>query len=353
MRLATKVLYSGFVVAFLIVLVGAAVLTFGRIDRKVEGFGMVSPVRSYNVAPEIGGIVERVYVKEGEEVEIGDTLITIHSEELEFRVEQARHSLDEAEANLKRAVEEYDNISSSRSYEIGMILADINEAEKQLNYTKTNYQRSKELFDKGFIDKKTYERSELEYQSSKSYLEILNSRIDILKRQYQRRIKQGRVNIRLAERSYQLALGKLNKTVVTAPGAGTVITKKPRNLSGNSVIAGKPVIDLGDLSELCFVIPLNEVDVAEVRKGQAANIYMNSYPYRQYRIFEGEVLDIAQIPTITGESVTFEVKIGIDDPWIVEDGERTRLKYGMRGRVEIVTTPNIRIGRALFENALN
>ncbi|MBD3178337.1 MAG: HlyD family efflux transporter periplasmic adaptor subunit [Candidatus Latescibacteria bacterium] len=353
MRTATKVLFYGLIVALLIVLVGILVLIFGRIDRKVEATGMLLPAEIADVTPELSGIIDTVFVNEGERIREGDTLLTIHSEELKYRLEQAGHSLAEAKASLKRAREEYQNITSSRSYEIGMVLADLNEAEESLEYARKNYLRSRDLYEKGFIDQQDFEQSELNYQSRKSYLKVIESRIDILKKQYQRRIRQGEINIDLARRAYRLASRNLDKSVVTAPAGGTIITRDPGKLSGRKAVAGEPLLSIGDLEKLSFVCNLNEMDMAKTRVGQGARIFMNSYPYRQYRIFEGQVTGIAPIPTIAEDRVTFEVKVSIPDPWVEDEGERVRLRYGMRGRVEIITEPDIRIARALLQNVLD
>lgn len=347
-RAGRLLLYCLFVVVCVIV-VGLVVLVVGRIDETVEGFGMVSPVSRADVAPEISGIVRDVLVSEGETVSESDTLFLIHSHELEFKVEQANVALAEARSSLQRAIDEYHNVTTSRSYEIGMILADLNEAEKRMDYHKANIDRSEALHDKGLITDAQYEKVKLDYESSKSYLEILQARIGILKRQYERRIEELRRDCEIADGAQELARLNLERTVVRSPMSGTVLTRRPQRFAGTAVSAGQPVMTVGDLEDLCFIVNLNEVDVVELRVGQRARIFLNSFPHRQYKVFEGEVVEIPSIPQIANNIVTYEVIVTIDEPWVEKSGERIDLRYGLTGRAEIVTKPNMTLISAFLD----
>lgn len=352
MKKATRIFSYALIVAILILIVCFAVLFFGNIDKTVEGFGMISPARHVTVAPEIDGIVEKVHVLSGDEVSKSDTLFLIQSDALEFDVEQSIRSLAKVKSTLERTMEEYRNLTASRSYEIGVIFADLNEAEKRMNFQKVNFDRAKQLHDKGLIDKENFEREKLNYESSQSYYEVLRSRSRILKKQYERMIEDARMDLVIAEKASELARQKLKKTIILSPISGTILTHHPELLSGTLVNKGKPVIEIGDLSDLRFVININEININEIQVGQKAKIYLNSFPYRQYKVFEGEVEVISVIPQLIEGSATYEVKITITHPWTEKSGERINLKYGLRGRAEIITKPDIKLLEALLEGIL-
>jgi len=342
-KTARRMLLAAGLVVVCIVVLAAVVLVAGRTDETVEALGMVAPRTRLDVAPEIGGIVASVPVSEGQAVSQGDTLLVIRSEELEFRVAEAERVLAERSASLKRAIDEYHNMTASRSYEIGMVLADLNDAEKRVAYYKANLDRWAALHAKGLVDDAEYEKAKLDYESSKSYLEVLKSRRDILKRQYERTIDEHRLDLEIAQQSYELALRNLEGAVVRSPIDGAVLTRRPERLEGRRVTAGEPVISVGDLGDLCFVANLSESSMADVREGLRAKVFLNSYPHRQYKVFEGRVRSVSTVPQITGNVVAYEVVIDLLEPWVEREGRRVNLAYGLTGRVEIVTRPDVRL----------
>ncbi|UCF05180.1 MAG: efflux RND transporter periplasmic adaptor subunit [bacterium] len=350
MKRVTKVFAFAFYIAISILICAAAVLYFGKMDETVEGFGMVSPGRQVGVAPRINGIVEEVFVIEGEKVARNDTLFTIYSEEIELEVKRAGNILANARSELRRAEDEYRNLTTSKSYELGMILADLNEAEQRMKFNEENLERVTKLFDKELVNAEEYERAKLGYESSKSYYEILKSRNQILKKQLERQIEEKRRNLELAESSFALSKKKLDETVVLAPGEGTVLTAAPENLVGTMVGKGKPVMEIGFFDTVIFSADIGETDITDVQRGQDAKIFLNSYPHREYKVFEGRVGRIASVPMVSRGQSTFEVEIAIEEPWVEEEnGDRTFLKYGLTGRTEIVVKPEVRLYRLIMD----
>jgi multidrug resistance efflux pump len=350
MRRITKIFSIALYIALMIFLGAASVLFFGKMDETVEGFGLVNPGVQREVAPRISGIVSRVYVEEGERVSEGDTLFTIDSEEVEFDVRRAENALVQARSALERSEDEYENLTSTRSYELGVILADLNEAEENREYYRKNFERVKELHEKGLVDAQEFERQRLQYESSKSYYNVLKSRSRILKTQLKRQIEERRRDLGLAERSYQLAQKRLKNTVVTSPINGVIMTPQPDDLEGTMVNRGQQAINIASFDDYMFTVDINETDITEVYKGQEAKIFINSYPHREYKVFRGEVKRIASVPRIQGRQALFEVNVRINQPWVEdENGERVKLKYGLMGRAEVIVKPSVRLYKILFD----
>lgn len=339
------------IAAALVIVCFAAVLFFGKMDETVEGFGMVSPGRRINVAPQIDGIIEQVRVAEGERVSENDTLFTIYSEEIEMEVKRASNILADAHADLKISEDEYRNLETSRSYELGVILADLNEAEQRMNFNRESLERTRKLYEKGLVNTEEFERERLGYESSKSYYEVLKARSGILKKQLERRIEERRRNLELAESVFELAQGRLDKTVVCAPVNGIVLTAEPERLVGAMAAKGKPAMQIGCFDEFVFTVNIDEAYITEVHREQETKIFLNSYPHREYKVFKGVVDRIASVPTISQGRSAFEVKVTIDEPWIEEEnGERVPLKYGLMGKVEIITEPSVRLYKILLDS---
>jgi len=350
MRRITRVFTIALLIALFIFLSVVSVLFIGKMDETVEGFGLVTPDSRREVSPKISGIVDRVLVREGETVNREDTLFTLDSEEIEFELSRAENSLAEARSALERSEDEYHNLTSTRSYELGVILADLNEAEKSREYYRQNLERTRELYKKGLVDEQEYERQKLQYESAKSYYNVLKSRSSILKTNLKRQIEERRRNLGLMERSCQLAERRLEKTVVTSPMDGMVLTSDPDDILGKMVNRGQPVMSIASFDDYIFTADISETGITKVYRGQEARIFINSYPHREYKTFRGKVVEIASVPRIQNGQSLFEVKIRIDEPWIDQDDrERVNLKYGLMGRAEIIVEPDVRLYKILFD----
>ncbi len=97
--------------------------------QEVSVIGNVRPVQEVKLAFEKGGKTSEIYVKVGENVNIGDTLVVLDSSELSAKLAQARASLATEQANLN----EY--LRGTRQEEIIIKEAELKKEEQDLkNY---------------------------------------------------------------------------------------------------------------------------------------------------------------------------------------------------------------------------
>ena len=75
----------------------------GAVERSVEDTGTVGYAEEYSVTPTVSGKILTCAAEEGDTVAAGQALYTIDSGELEDQIEQARLSLDSANASLAQA----------------------------------------------------------------------------------------------------------------------------------------------------------------------------------------------------------------------------------------------------------
>ena len=72
-------------------------VTYGSITSKVEGYGLTKSKTSESITLSTGGIVQEVYVMEGQRVEAGEPLFVVESEAARTAVEKARSDLESLE----------------------------------------------------------------------------------------------------------------------------------------------------------------------------------------------------------------------------------------------------------------
>jgi len=348
-RNVSKFIALGLLACLLILAIIVLAMIFGKTDRTVEATGMIVPVEEFEICPEIDGLIERVLVEEGEAVAEGDTLIRIDCEDLDFRHQQARREVSEAEADLAEIKAEYRNLTTSESFEISAVLADIVAAEKRMEKARLNFERTEELYEKDLVSLDQKEDAELTYDLAKSNYRVLKQRRDVLESRYQRLIEEKKQQVRLLRRACDLAARQLARAVLTAPQSGVIMTRHPERLEGTRAVRGEPLLRIGDMSDLKFSAMVSENGIPEVHRGQDVEIFINAYPHREYKVFRGHVIDIAGIPVSASTGVAFEITADIDEPWVENDSIRVPLMPGMTGRAEIVVESEVRLIEKLLD----
>ena len=94
----------------------------GTVERTVEDTGTVGYAEEYAVTPTVSGKILSCAVEEGDTVTAGQALYTIDSGELEDQIDQARISLDSANASLAQARAACDDLNVT-SYVSGTVTA--------------------------------------------------------------------------------------------------------------------------------------------------------------------------------------------------------------------------------------
>jgi RND family efflux transporter MFP subunit len=137
----------------------------------------------------------------------------------------------------------------------------------------------------------------------------------------------AKLNLRIAKLSLESAKLNLDKAVIAAPFDGVVagITITEGEEISTAALA-TPAISLVDTSEIEMQGYIDELDVASVKLGQAANITLDALPDEQVT---GSVTFISPISTIRAGIVSYATTITLENP-------SAELKDGMSATAEVV-----------------
>jgi RND family efflux transporter MFP subunit len=137
----------------------------------------------------------------------------------------------------------------------------------------------------------------------------------------------AKLNLKIAKLSLESAKLNLEKAAIVAPFDGEVtdIAITEGEEISTSALA-TPAISLVDASKIEMQGYIDELDVASVKIGQAANITLDALPNEQVT---GSVTFISPISTVRAGIVSYETTIALEDP----SGE---LKDGMSATAEVV-----------------
>ncbi|HYE01976.1 MAG TPA: efflux RND transporter periplasmic adaptor subunit, partial [Phycisphaerales bacterium] len=187
-------------------------------------------------------------------------------------------------------------------------------ARARLALAETDVKRQRDLASTNDIPRSVLDSSESEHLQAQSALHQTEQAIEI-----------ARAHILRAQKD-------LENAVVTAPIDGT-ITRLDAEVGETVVVGtlnnpGSVIMEIADLSTMLLKARVDEANVAPVRAGQRARVYVNAYPDR---VFEGTVERVELLRKVdpTDRTGYFETEI------LMHLGEGDRLYSGLTGNAEI------------------
>ncbi|HEY6196140.1 MAG TPA: efflux RND transporter periplasmic adaptor subunit [Candidatus Eisenbacteria bacterium] len=289
-------------VVLAVVLAGIAFLVWRQVTRR-EGYtggdvvttGTVQAVH-VDLAFKVPGRIADVPVAEGDDVQAGQLVGTLETQDLDVQVASARSALALARASAAQA---------------------------RANHAKAvrDLQRQRELMQADATTQQQLDAAESAEQVSAAQLEAAMAQI-------------GQAENALTQAQFQRSYAELH-----ASAAGQV-SDKVHN-PGEVVAVGAPVVTLSQLDTVKVLAPVDETRVGAVRPGDKVRVRVYTFDKRQ---FDGEVTDIQPAGEFATRKDwgaqrrdirTFTVTARVPNP------ERL-LKDGMTAEVTIVVSPGVR-----------
>ncbi len=389
----TAAIISGLIVVFLIWALTA------HLEEVAIAQGEVVPQEQIQTIQHLeGGIIEKIFVTEGDLVKQGEPLIqlnltpfTANREELQIQLEalelkRARlmaeasgsdslvfdETLDTYRDELKRTEQQtfqsrqdkLDNEMaqlrdqrSQRDLDKKQLQAERNSIASNLNVIREKYRISNDLV----ADKLT---SRLEHLQLSSDLKELEGRLQIInvsipraeaaKEEAENKLKGLKLNfqneaqqelndveqaIARTKEALNRADDQVDRTTIASPITGTVKSLKNHTLGG-VIQPGATVMEIVPQSEnLVIEAQLNPNDIGFVRKGQTVLVKVNTYDFARYGGLIGSVESISADSLTsdkTGEPY-FLVKVRTDQNYLGTDANSFPITAGMQVLVDIKT----------------
>jgi multidrug efflux pump subunit AcrA (membrane-fusion protein) len=261
--------------------------TIEPISESIYASGFVKSKNQYQVFSAVNGIIDSVFVTEGDSVEIGSALISISND---------AQRLSKENAELAAA---FSDITANQGK--------LNEAKRVIELSRNKmkndsalYFRQKSLWEQKIGSKVEFERSELNYQNSKNIYYASSENYSDLKRQLDFTSAQSKKNVLISSRVQ-------NDYTVRSQVKGVVysLTK----LKGELVVAQTPLAVIGDAKEFILEMQVDEYDILKINKGLTVLVTLDSY---KGRVFKARVTKID--PLMNERSKTFMVEAAFIEP---------------------------------------
>lgn len=260
--------------------VEAEVASKGAIQEIVRADGEIKAEKQVDVGSDIMGRIEKIYVRLGNYVRKGDTLCLIDRQSYEAKVKSLEATLNDLRNRLEKA--------------------------------QKDFERMKNLFEKGLVAETDYENSRLQYEN--------------LKAQYESTFYS------LQDAKYQLS-----KTVILAPISGKVISVNKE--VGEIVVMGTVntsatvIMTIAELSKMKVDAYVDESEVVKVKEGQPVKVSVTAYTDKN---FKGLVKALSAAPYQSNAASTSSYTSGITYPVEISIVDTGVLYPGMSATCEII-----------------
>jgi HlyD family secretion protein len=282
--------------------------------KSVVATGKIEPISKVEIKSKANGIIEKLYVDVGAQVQPGQVLAELDKELLNARLREEQANLQAAEANVKAARAQLDK--------------NVIEAEgPDVEFARRAHERARSLFSQQLIAQSALddtqgalEVAENRQRSAKGQLVVSRARVA----EAEAKVAQARAAVARAEED-------LRNATIRAPIHATVLTRDVEigspvssilNLGANATL----VMTLGDITEVFVRGKVDEADIGRVQFGQKARITVETFKDKK---FEGKVTQISPIGVEKDNVTTFEVEVSIANA-------NNELKANMTANAEIV-----------------
>lgn len=227
--------------------------TPGRSSAVLTASGYIVAQRKASVSSKGTGILVYLGVVEGDKVQKGQIIARLDDRDIVAQLDEAKSSLQLYKAQMKEV--------------------------------ENNYNREKELFNRGLSSQQSLDQAETAYKSLLANIDMADARI----------------------RAAEVALENM---IIRAPFDGTVLTKNAEVGEivapfGASTTSRAAVVTIADMNSLMVETDVSESNIEKIKQDTDCEIVLDSNPGKSY---QGYVFKI--VPTADRSKATVLVKVG-------------------------------------------
>jgi len=262
-----------------------------NIQKKTVATGKVVPEDEVEIKPQISGIIDEIFLKEGAKVMAGDLIAKI-------KVVPNEQSMNQARGRVKNA-------------------------EIALNNTKIEYDRNKAIFDKGVISSQDFNTQQLRYDQAK--LELQNARSD-----YQI-IRDG-----------SAGGSATANTNIRATVSGTIleipVKEGDQVIQSNNFNDGTTIATIADLSIMIFEGKVDEGEVGKLELGMPLEISLGAINDKK---FDAKLRFIAPKGVEESGAVQFKIEgdVTVEDDFLIRAGYSANASLVLEKKDDVMVIP--------------
>lgn len=358
-----------FMMAVLLLFIASLFLPW---QQNIRGTGQITALnpanRSQTVETVIAGRIQKWFVREGQLVRKGDTIVTISEVKEKYFDPQLLKRLEQQIVAKENSLEAKNEKAEALTRQIGALREAMQlkveqgkaklEAEKvKFQNSENQFQRNKKLYEAGNIPLTKYQEVEYKYQGSQA--EYLNAKLELDRTQaeYLDKISKAEsdlsstraeafdteVDIVKTRNEYANTQIRNNQYQVLAPQSGYIVKAIKAGI-GETIKEGDAICTImPDVSDMAVEMYVKAMDVPLISKGRKVRVQFDGWPAIQFSgwpsvsvgTFGGEVRVIDYVSTKPGEFRILVVPDKQDEAWPVQ----LRVGSGTKGWVMLDDVP--------------
>lgn len=258
------------------------------IVKKSVATGKVTPEDETNIKPQISGIIDKIYVEEGNYVKAGDLIAKI-------KIVPNEKSLNSAQGRVKNA-------------------------ELNLNNITLDYDRNKKLLEKGVISIQTFNAIELKYYQAEQELKNAQSDYKIIKVGSANASTSANTNIRAT----------VTGTILEIP-----VKIGHQVIESNNFNEGTTIAAIADLNKMIFEGEVDEAEVGKLKEGTILDVSIAAIENIKYK---AKLNFVAPKGTENQGAVLFKIKaaLTLNDSTYVRAGYSANAELILDKKVDVL-----------------
>jgi HlyD family secretion protein len=332
------------------IVITLGLLPFIYVDVSVQETGIIRPVvEKTEIKAGITEFVDSVYVKEGQAIRQGDTLLTFLLSNPDYKIRYQQKRMDDFREHLHdlkylaKGNKPPTFYSESRRQEYVFYQQQINEYETGLSKTEKDLKRNQALFEKGVIAAEEYEGYQYEYNKA---LNALASLKDNQFKQWQSDLNVYSNSFEEMTASLNQEIKEKNRYIVISPVNGS-LDQFNGIYKGSHIQAGSSLAVISPDSTLYVEVYVSPRNIGYINLEMPVNIQVSSFNYNEWGTISGKVTEISSdfMTDNSGENAFYKVKCSLDKNHLIrKNGVKGILKKGMSVSAHFMITR-----RSLFD----
>lgn len=237
------------------------------LTQAVYASGKVYPEKYFKLIAKYPGYVKKIFVKPGDIISKGDTLLIIKNEQAELGTQAAKNLLQLAQKN-----------AGSESDLLNIYRNDVIAAATKLQLDSMNFARYTQLLKENATTQVQYDQSKVSYEISKANYAKATKAYEGAKDKSSTEAQNALIN-------YEVQIASNNDFVIISERAGKIFNLDVKE--GDLINPQKMIMEIGN--EMGYEVELNidETDVELVKPGQ--KIIYEADAFKNNEKFEGQV----------------------------------------------------------------
>ena len=256
--------------AFVCVVLIVGMIGYFAIGRDAEIIQGQIDVEEYRVSSKVPSRVLHIFVKEGDYVNVGDTLAILEAPELTAKATQAQGAIDAATALSNMANNGARKEQIQGAYELWQ------QAKAAKEIAEKSYNRVQRLFDEGVMTAQKRDETYAMYKASEAQEKAAKSQYDMAvngARAEEKAAAKGQVKAFSGQMDEVKVYEK--ETIQIAPIAGEVATIYPK--VGELIGSGSPIMTISIMDDLWGAFNMREDQLKGLKKGDTFTAYLPAF----------------------------------------------------------------------------